>query len=171
MICFWSASQRFSRFYFSKRGWEPQGFNFFFFFFFGIKKNFFFSAAWAYVNANMGHTAKSFAWTDVAEALLHFGGQTGLVCWSAQLTASAALLKPYPVVLWRQRSLEAFWGTGRRGQAVLKYVQWVYPVVCHPCNLNFLDTNNLSHLSQATSAFLWDELWSQCSRKTLGYVR
>lgn len=102
----------------------------------------------------MGHTAKSFPWTDVAEALLHFGGQTGFVCWSAPLAAPAALLKPYPVVLWRQRGLEAFWGTVRRGQAVLKYLLWVHPAVHHCCSLNFLDPSNLSHLSQATSAFL-----------------
>lgn len=46
----------------------------------------------------------------------------------------------------------------------------VHAVAYDCCKLNFSDTNNVGHLSQATSAFLWDELGSQCSRKTLGYV-
>ena len=46
----------------------------------------------------------------------------------------------------------------------------VHALAYHCCRLNFSDTNDVRHLSQATSAFLWDEPGSLCSRNTPGYA-
>ena len=57
--------------------------------------------------------------------MLHFGGQTGPVCWAAPLAAAATLLELLPCCdryCKGKEALRCFGVTGRRGQALLKYM-------------------------------------------------
>jgi len=123
------------------------------------------SASWRWA-CNTGHTASSSAWAGAVETLQASAG------WPDQM-AAAALLKLLPCCDGCCEGKEASRGFGDaagRGQALLKYVQQGRALAYCCCRLNLSDTNDRSRLSQATSAFLWDELGSLCSGKTLAVL-